>query len=55
MTWREIFAALDAARIPEDYLSETERNQGRLRLHPGPRRVDFSCPPEQHHGWRVWV
>jgi antitoxin VapB len=25
-TWAEVFAALDAANIPEDYLSEAERD-----------------------------
>ena len=26
-TWSEVFAALDAASVPEDFLSEAERNQ----------------------------
>ena len=28
LSWKEIFAGLDAADIPEDFLSPEERNQG---------------------------
>ena len=28
ISWKEIFAGLDAADIPEDFLSPEERNQG---------------------------
>jgi antitoxin VapB len=26
-TWADVFAALDAAQVPDDFLSETERDQ----------------------------
>src|ERR1700758_4275922 len=26
-TWRDVFAALDAAHVPEDFLSESERDR----------------------------
>jgi antitoxin VapB len=33
-TWRDVFAALDAANVPDDFLSETERDNRPPALRP---------------------
>jgi antitoxin VapB len=48
-TWAEVFAALDAANIPEDFLSEAERD-----MRPPEQRVglDELIGEEAGHGER---